>query len=462
MFSLKNNWLFEKLGMDGATAYRILWRLIQGMAGLVTVWVIAHYLSLREQGFYFTFASVISLQLLVELGISVVIIQFASHEKAFLEWDTEKGVLLGNQKSKERLVSLVKLIAKWYSIASVIVIFLLLAAGFLFFKQQQVKYPEVSWQGPWIFLVLSFALFFCCSPFLNILEGAGRIKEVTKARVQQDFLANVLFWLSCILGFGLWCAPILYLVKSLAIFTWLGTKWRKNFFTDCFSILVKEKISWRKEIFPFQWKMALSCLSGFLIFQLFTPVLFAFQGAEIAGQMGLTLSAFNGIIGLSMAWIQTKTPLFGELIAKQDFTALDKVFWKVFWQSSIIIIIMSISLVSVIFILQRFDNNIGKRFLSMDSVLLLALITIVNHVIFAQASYLRAHKKEPLLTVSVVSSLFMALSTYFLGKYYGAFSVTLGYFIITCFLTSIWITLIFYKKRAIWHCNVNEQVLESS
>ena len=45
-----------------------------------------------------------------------------------------------------------------------------------------------------------------------------------------------------------------------------------------------EKISWRKEVFPMQWKIALSFMSGYFVFQLFTPVLFHYQGAEVASQ----------------------------------------------------------------------------------------------------------------------------------------------------------------------------------
>lgn len=452
MFLKKN---LTMLGIDGAVAYRVLWRLIQGLSGLVTIWIIAHYFSLDEQGFYFTFASVLSLQVFVELGLSVVIIQFASHEKAFLAWDENKGILIGKQEAKERLASLIKLIAKWYSVASLLIIMLLITAGYIFFAKQQAKYPEVTWHLPWIFLALSFSLFFCFSPFLNVLEGTGKIKEVAKVRVKQDFFANILFWLSCFCGLGLWAAPILYLGKSIAIILWVSTKWRRKFFKDCFRVIAIGKISWLKEIFPFQWKIALSWISGYLIFQLFNPILFAFQGAKVAGQMGLTLAAFNGIISLSMAWIETRVPVFGEFIARKEFRELDKLFANLFWRSLSIIIVLVMALVCAIYLLQHFRFPIGQRFLSVELVSLLAGITIMNHIIFAMASYLRAHKREPLLLCSVVIALLVLLSTYYFGKYYGATSVILGYFMITLVLGLGWVAIIFNKKKQEWHNIVN-------
>ncbi len=45
-------------------------------------------------------------------------------------------------------------------------------------------------------------------------------------------------------------------------------------------------ISWRREVWPFQWKIAVSWLCDYFIFQLFTPVLFAFRGPVEAGQDG--------------------------------------------------------------------------------------------------------------------------------------------------------------------------------
>ena len=45
-----------------------------------------------------------------------------------------------------------------------------------------------------------------------------------------------------------------------------------------------DTISYMKEIFPNQWKIALSWVSGYFIFHFFNPVLFA-EGPVVAGQM---------------------------------------------------------------------------------------------------------------------------------------------------------------------------------
>ena len=91
---------------------------------------------------------------------------------------------------------------------------------------------------------------------------------------------------------------------------------------------ITHKISYRKEIFPFQWKMSISWMSGYFIYHLFNPVLFATAGPIQAGQMGLTIQAVNGIVVLSASWMSTKIPVFSKFIALKDYLSLDKLFNK--------------------------------------------------------------------------------------------------------------------------------------
>jgi len=52
-----------KIGIDRSIAYTIFYRMIQGLGGVGTVIFIAKYLSKNEQGYYYTFGSVIAIQI---------------------------------------------------------------------------------------------------------------------------------------------------------------------------------------------------------------------------------------------------------------------------------------------------------------------------------------------------------------------------------------------------------------
>jgi len=79
------------------------------------------------------------------------------------------------------------------------------------------------------------------------------------------------------------------------------------------------------------------------------------------------------------------------------------------------------------------------------------MITIfLNQYVFSWATYLRCHKKEPLLVMSVVNALLCSLSIILMQKYYGLIGITFGYCIIT-FFTLIWTYSIFKNKKKKWH-----------
>ena len=52
----------QRIGMDKAIAYSSGARIVQGVAGVLTVFFVSTFLTGIEQGFYFTFGSIVALQ----------------------------------------------------------------------------------------------------------------------------------------------------------------------------------------------------------------------------------------------------------------------------------------------------------------------------------------------------------------------------------------------------------------
>ena len=97
------------------------------------------------------------------------------------------------------------------------------------------------------------------------------------------------------------------------------------------------RIHWLKEVWAFQWRIAVSWLCGYFIFQLYNPVLFAYRGAVAAGQMGMSLSLANALISVTISWVNTKAAPFGAMIARKEYVQLDRVFSSrssSLWQSA--------------------------------------------------------------------------------------------------------------------------------
>ena len=79
------NKLLNYLGIDGAIFYTSLGRILQGLGGIITLILISKSMSKEEQGFYYTFMSVLALQMFFELGLNGILSQFVAHEMAFLK-----------------------------------------------------------------------------------------------------------------------------------------------------------------------------------------------------------------------------------------------------------------------------------------------------------------------------------------------------------------------------------------
>src|SRR5690606_5151576 len=103
----------------------------------------------------------------------------------------------------------------------------------------------------------------------------------------------------------------------------------RRFFSSLLAAPVVARVQWRQEIWPLQWRLALQCLVAWFAFSLLKPVIFHYHGPAEAGRMGLTWSALTALQAAAMAWVETRAPLFGTLIARRDFRELDRVFFRV-------------------------------------------------------------------------------------------------------------------------------------
>ena len=71
-------------------------RLWQALSGVLTIVLVAHFLTPELQGWYYSFISIAALYTLFDLGLSLVIIQITAHLFVGLNWG-HKGRPEGNR-----------------------------------------------------------------------------------------------------------------------------------------------------------------------------------------------------------------------------------------------------------------------------------------------------------------------------------------------------------------------------
>jgi len=220
-------------------------------------------------------------------------------------------------------------------------------------------------------------------------------------------------------------------------------------------------MSWRSEILPMQWRIALSFLGGYLTFYLFTPLTFRFEGPVAAGRMGMTFAIASGLSAIASMWIYARVPRFGQMIAKRRFDQLDQLFYRVASISVVLILTGGLSAWAAAYWLHENDSFISERILPLLPTGLLFLAAALMQVSLCQAAYLRAHKKEPFLTLSIVQGVLTSLALWVFGRLYGVLGMVVGYLAIVALFTVPYGTHIWNKCKSEWHKD-NKQTQENA
>lgn len=352
-----------------------------------------------HQGYYYTFSSLLTLQIFFELGLSQVIVLLVSHEAAHVKFQDD-GQWNGDRQHLGRLSRIFRLLRYWYRIAALLFAVIGSLIGLFFFNHHDQSLPIFSWAPIWVSVVIFSAINLFLSPQLAILEGIGLIGQVARLRLFQSIVGYSIFWSLLVMEAKLWVTVILPLISVVMTLIWLRQYGKRlniipNYHSD---------ISWYHDVFPLQWRIAVSWICGYFIFNLFTPIVFSTHGAIAAGKLGMALSIFSALSTLGLSWLNAKTPNFTQHISCGESQAFEQLFKFVALRSIFVTTTLSFGVVALI----QFATLLELRFVSRispPSVLLwIACATVANTLINAAAIYMRAHREEPMLPISVTSA----------------------------------------------------------
>ena len=438
------NRLLNTLGIDGAILYTSSARIIQAGGSIITLLLIAKFLSKEEQGFYYTFTSVLAIQIFFELGLSGILTQFVAHEMAHIE--LENNIFKGEQKYISRLASIIHFSAKWYFIFALLLIIALILGGGIFFYKNTQGVEYIQWEVPWLMVSIFGGLNLLISPIMAILQGMHKVKEIAKLTFIQQIIVMIVSWISLILGAKLYLVAINLMMNFFILLILYGLSGYLKLLCNLLKYKVIEKINYWKEIFPYQWKIALSWASGYFIFQALNPIVFSFYGAVIAGKLGMTITILNGILALVISWTSTKIPLWSSYIAKREYDELDKSVIYTIKKSTLVAFLGISGAIILIGGLQYFNLNLGNRFLPIELAFILLMTIPINNVINIWSASLRSFKKEPFLFVALMVGLFSITEVYITAKFFSLTILIVGYFLVFA-LVSLPLNLYVYNKK---------------
>lgn len=437
--------LRSSLGLDLDVVPTLLFRAWGIIAGGITMLLVPTFLSPAQQGYFYTFSAVLAMQVFFELGLNHVLIQRTSHAAAHLQRVSNR--LVGEDQWLRNIASLVSLSLRWNSVMASLFFVVMMTGGGIFFSHAGTL-PNQQWLWIWIVLVSAAALNLATSALLAICEGLGQIGLVAQLRLYQSIAGFLLLWILLLNGAGLWAATAVPVAAALGTSLWLLRQpllgnIRRHKFADRPTAGL---YNYRKDIFPLQWRIALSWASGYFIFSFITPVVFAQQGAVAAGQIGLALTIFSSISTLGISWISAKIPSMSSYIARNDQTMLNSLFRYQAGRAVAVTALGVAATVAMVYVAGIVYPAIWGRLPSIITLILLAITTIANSIIFCIAAYVRAHGQEPLLMVSIVTSILTALGVYSMASISVTAAIT-TYVLINILVTLPWSTKIYFQYR---------------
>jgi len=415
------------LGIDRPVFYALLTRGWQFAAGPVTLLLIAANFPAAMQGYYYTFWSLLALQTFFELGFSVVVIHVASHEWARLK--ISRGRITGDAASRSRLISLGRLLFKWYAGAGLMFVLVTGAIGVAFFVSKPA--PGFSWFWPWVVLVVLNGLLIWVFPFSALLEGCNQVGEVYKLAIAQAVTGHLVVWSMIVGGAGLWTVAGATLVRLLW-YLWLVMVRYRKFFAPFWRKHRGPAMHWASELWPMQWRLALQGVFTYCSTWMLTPLLFHYDSPAMAGRMGMTWGVLVALQAGAFAWVQTRAARFGMLVSRRDYQQLDPLWRRMTLLSTAALIAGGAAFWGVLLMLTQLQHQyavaLTGRLLPLLPAGLLVLAAVVTHVVACQTVYLRAHRHDPLLWVTVASSTAIAtFAFYAAANGWSATGVAAGY-----------------------------------
>lgn len=421
-----------------------LWRLVSGPISML---LIPLFLTADIQGFWYTFGSISALSIFADLGFTTIIMQFSSHQFAFLEFDRGFDVK-GPDEYVGSLASLFRFVMKWNGILTAVVFPLIFAIGFFMFS---AKAAAGVWLLPWCLFSVASAMGFMNSAVSSFIMGCDQVANIQKGALAMSIVSTAVLAASLLAKLSLLAIGVTQIASQTVFSAFMLVKYRK-FFTR----MLKARgggHKWGKEVFALLWKYALSWSSGYLIFQIYTPLMFQYHGAAEAGKVGITISLVTAMFNLSNTWFTVNTPRLNMLVAKKEWRTLDSFFLKN------LVMTVATYLVGVLVLLGAvlafsgriaFFDRISARFLGIAPLATLIICWFLQILVNSLAVYLRAHKQEPLVVPSVVGGVFIAITTLLCAKYLPS-SLFFSGFLASFAFGIPWALAIFLTKRKVWH-----------
>lgn len=404
-------YLEQFTGVDRAVAAAVATQLTRFVTGPITLLLILRYLSPETQGFFYTFASVVGLQVFLEAGFAMCIAQFSSKEFSALRFNKRK-LLTGGRRNLSRLRSVVRKAGKYYAIMATFLTAALLVGGYAFFSAQPSD--NVPWLAPWIIVSLCAGATFLMTPFFAVLEGCNRVADIALFRLWSTLIGFAATAIGIVVTQSIWVAAwgsvsALFFSVAYLIFSWRGF---------LFQVLRRydaaHQVNWLGEVWGFQWRIASTWGARYIMEGGIPAIVFTLFGPVLAGQAGMSFQLCRLMANISSSWSVTKVPYWGKLAAQGLFAEMDQLWQRSALRHVLVAVVGQALLLLGVGLLPYTFPHFADRLLNVWAALGFSAGWMFYAPWLVCSHYCRSHRIEPytwLHWLVVLIFIFMVLST---------------------------------------------------
>jgi hypothetical protein len=415
--------------------------------GLITALLIASKLTPEQQGLHFLFQSLIGFSALAEMGVTYSVIQLTS--KAL-------GKKALSRVDNRRLVGARYLLftVKWFAFASIYSAAILGPVGQYWIMMGK----NLSGQNVgdyiffWYILVISNSVTLSGNGLLGFFEGYGDISGANLSRIVINTVYHSTIVAGMYCGFEAKSIVLASCAANIAFLCVVFKKYRKQVTTLLRLALSRSlKVDWVNEIKPFQTRISISWLSGFIANQLTLPLIYRYLGSIEAGRIGLSFQLCSVLNGISIAWPLASASKLARAFALNEHDRRRIIFRNdllisiAIFSTLVLLLISSISMVSM---LNIFDaNRIVPVKIILFVLIPLAFVTHLNNLL---AIYIRSSGVEPLTKCSIVTSMLtLSLNIYCIPRF-GPLGAILPTTIVAALISLPWIYFHYNKDNCFY------------
>jgi hypothetical protein len=254
-------------------------------------------------------------------------------------------------------------------------------------------------------------------PLVSIYEGFGKIELISKLRIFQSIVGNILMILILISTSSIWC------VVAVPIVTLLILEYFFNYHQIYLRKLDNQLKSYDKNfviersVLKFKFKMAISWIFGFFIYNLYLPAFFNEYGTILAGQYGLTISIINTILMISLSLVAADVANLTGMVSTNNIFKFNLRVIRLLQYSILIYVLISVLGIFSIYCWGSSFGKITSRFLEIDLLILVLTNYLCILIISVYSIVLRSFRDEPTLHITIfmgfVNLLFILNLKYF-------------------------------------------------